>query len=496
MLGKIIKSFRSAIYRYPQIKQDYENKSVHNSDTNSLLVNDQPLVQSLNNLYGENYIGIISDQFQNLKIALVTDYLTSVNLSYECRIRCLTPRNYKEILLNWKPDFIFVESAFHGFNWSWSYKLARASTLFEHDFLADFRNLISLAHDLNIKTVFWNKDDGYFFENFIEAASLCDFIYTADQDSIDRYYNYCNKNISVRLNSNSNSNNPKDLTNHDSFNYQNLQKFQNNLNDFNFANQNSTYNQHQLANLSNAEKSNDSTDQLTNQTSRDSSVSQNVIGIDNSFSENQLYSTEPNVKKIDLLPMAIQPRIHYYSDVQEHIAKMCFVGSYYTKILEKRREFLDLIFNSSEKLNLPIDIYDRNSNRFSKFFEFRFPQKNRISILPKVAYEETANIYRKYNLCLNVNSVTDSSTMCSRRLLEILACGGIVLTNNSKAVEQNFKNYCTVVTDDLDLSSLLPKMINEISPNDRERAIEGSRFVIQNCSWERRLEKICNDLSI
>ena len=37
-------------------------------------------------------------KFGSLKVALLTDYLTSVNLSFECRVRNLTPHNFKDVI--------------------------------------------------------------------------------------------------------------------------------------------------------------------------------------------------------------------------------------------------------------------------------------------------------------------------------------------------------------------------------------------------------------
>ena len=156
MIGSLIKTARCLFYKYPQINEDIVGTS----------------------------------SFGNLKVALLTDYLTSVNISYECRIKCLTVKNYSTVLKEWHPDIIFIESAFHGFNWSWSYKLAKHPKIFDINYLKHFKKLINLAQDLKIPTVFWNKDDGAFFETFIEAASLCDYIYTADSSSIVRYKNY------------------------------------------------------------------------------------------------------------------------------------------------------------------------------------------------------------------------------------------------------------------------------------------------------------------
>lgn len=364
MLGTIIKNARILCYGYPKLREDVLN------------------------------IG----NYSKLKVALVTDYLTSVNLSYECRIKCLTTDNYKDILTNWKPDLIFIESAFHGFNWSWSYKIANKGSLFAFNYLKDFVSLINLAKIKNIPTVFWNKDDGEFFELFAEAASLCDYIYTADENCIHKYQDY-------------------------------------------------------------------------------------------------VKNTNSSVKHIGLMQMAVQPQIHNFSGFHFSKNRMSFVGSYYKKILYKRRTFLDLIFNLCSQSDIGVDIYDRNSNRLSRKFEFCFPKDKNLNVYSKLDYEKTADVYKSYNLNLNVNSITNSATMCSRRVLEILACGGIMVTNGSNAINSNFKDYCYVIRSVDDAYDIIPKAINKVSYDAMEKAREGSKFVISNHSWERRFEQLQNDIS-
>ena len=153
MLGTLIRTVRKVCYSYPEIREDTPG----------------------------------CGPFADLKVALLTDYLTSLNLSYECRVRCLTRSNFRAVLKVWRPDFIFVESAFHGYRWDWSFCLPKQSPVFGRYTLKDFRALVETARNLHIPLVFWNKDDGVFFEAFIEVAKLCDYRYTADENSVPRY---------------------------------------------------------------------------------------------------------------------------------------------------------------------------------------------------------------------------------------------------------------------------------------------------------------------
>ena len=50
-------------------------------------------------------------------------------------------------------------------------------------------------------------------------------------------------------------------------------------------------------------------------------------------------------------------------------------------------------------------------------------------------YPELPALLGRYEYALNVNSVTDSQTMCSRRVLQMAACGMKIITNPSPAIE-------------------------------------------------------------
>ena len=445
MLGTFIKTVRNLYYHYPKINQDHEG--------------DGP--------------------FANLKIALVTDYLTTASLSYECRIVCLTTSNFKTVLKEWKPDFIFVESAFHGYLWSWSYKIAKTSKIFNIDYLSDFRTLINLARELKIPTVFWNKDDGAFFDTFIDAASLCDYIYTADSGSIEKYCTALNLPV---------MNTHLTKTNTDSA-----------------VLEHNTADESCINNCNSELHDNNAFATAVNESKRDISdfnvissafEKQNIEKKSNADKNNYGSSSQDHHVNIGLLQMAVQHRNHFFKGFAFEKKSMCFVGSYYSQILNERKIFLNEIFSACNEKNVPVDIYNRNSFRLSRIFDFNFPKYSNLTILPKLANEDTADIYRKYNVSLNVNSITDSPTMCSRRLLEILACGGILVTNNSLSVKELFKDYCTVINCSDEALELLPGMVERPSAENMDKAEAGSRFIAENFTWEKRLEQLTVDLKL
>jgi hypothetical protein len=356
MVGRVVRKLGSWCYDYPKISEDVERPG----------------------------------KFGRLKIALVTDYFTAECLSAECRIRAMTPGNFEAIIDQWKPDLVFVESVFHGVNGTWRYELAKQPKLLRLTQPKAIRRLLAHAKTRGIPAVFWNKDDGAFFDAFIDVAKAFDFVFTTDADCVERYRRQVPAHVAVNT-----------------------------------------------------------------------------------------------------LSMPYQPAFHEFTGFNFTRGEACFTGSYYRRILDERRRFLDMMFDACEDADIGLNVFDRNHDRLSRYFEFRYPKRPRLRVQGCVPHRETAAIYKAHVASLNVNSVTASETMCSRRLLEILACGGIAVTNPSRAVDRHFRDYCHVVSAREDAAELLARLRAGPSREDLERAEAGAEYVRKNHTWAHRLEEIC-----
>jgi hypothetical protein len=124
--------------------------------------------------------------FRALKVALIADSLTAECLSFECNARHLTPLNYRLLLHSWRPDLLFVESAWNGYNDSWRHRIAAYPGRAANG-NRELRRLVGLARSLGIPTAFWCREDGAHFDRFIESAKLFEHIFTVDETCIPRY---------------------------------------------------------------------------------------------------------------------------------------------------------------------------------------------------------------------------------------------------------------------------------------------------------------------
>jgi len=343
-----------------------------------------------------------------MKIALIADELTTASLQEEADICIITPQNYKSILNSpWRPDFLFVESAWKGYKNKWKYGVASFPELnyqpsipkrvyrFYHQNRGN-RNLqkvVAYAKSLGIPTIFWNKEDSVHYDRFIESAKLFDHIFTVDSNCIPKYREMVDSSVTV---------NP--------------------------------------------------------------------------------------------LLFAIQPSIHNFKGFNFKYNSVNFVGSYSHHIHNRRREWQDMMFESTTKTDFGLTVYDRNSNRGSK--NYRYPNLPNIEIKSAVPYFKTADIYRDYLVSLNVNTIENSPTMFSRRLIEIIACGGIAVTNPTLAVEEHFREYSYVVHNKEEMVELFNRLKYGASKEDMEKMRAGAEDIAKNHTWRDRLKEICMIIGI
>ncbi|KXG74691.1 glycosyltransferase family protein [Thermotalea metallivorans] len=119
-----------------------------------------------------------------VKAASILDKFGDEWFQYECRLIPLPTSFWKEILIAEKPDLLLVQSAWQGNNGQWRYRITDLH-LKEKDLA--LRNIVRWCKQHHIPTVFWNIEDPYHFEHFIDAAKEFDYIFTTDGNSIPRY---------------------------------------------------------------------------------------------------------------------------------------------------------------------------------------------------------------------------------------------------------------------------------------------------------------------
>jgi spore maturation protein CgeB len=329
-----------------------------------------------------------------LKIALISDELTYDSLKAEDNVTVynVTPLNYKVVLKFLKPDFLFVESAWHGYKNRWKYKIASYPDVPKRN-NKKLKKVVHYAKKFNVPTIFWNKEDGVHFERFIDSAKFFDHIFTVDANCIEKYK-----------------------------------------------------------------------------------------------------AVVPKKTTVNPLMFAVQEKFHYFDGFHIKYNSVNFVGSYSTHIHSKRRMWQDMMFSSTQETGMNLVVFDRNSNR--KSHNYRYPKLKNIKVKNAISYKKTAEIYKKYLLSLNVNTIENSPTMVSRRLLEIIACGGVAITNSSQAVDNYFKEYCYIVQNKEDMIKLLTYFQNGLQEEDYQKLRAGAKYIAKYHTWKHRIQEIKDVIGI
>lgn len=195
---------------------------------------------------------------------------------------------------------------------------------------------------------------------------------------------------------------------------------------------------------------------------------------------------------VHTLMFAIQPRTHGFKGFNFKYRRANFVGSYSSENHARRRAWQDTLFGAACHSGLGVTVVDRNSNR--KTAHYRYPSLDGLDVQHAVRHEHTARMYRDYVVSLNVNTVEDSPTMFSRRLVEILGCGGIAATTPAMSVDAMFADYCHVVRNDYEARELFARLRNGPSDYDLERARAGAEHVAAHHTWQHRLQQIAEVL--
>jgi spore maturation protein CgeB len=274
-------------------------------------------------------------QTNKYTIACILDTFSYEVFSPEAELVQLTPQDWEKEIGIFKPDMLFVESAWRGKDDLWKDVIKNCPKA--------LRDIVHFCKAHTIPTIFWNKEDPYHFDDFIESAKLFDFVFTTDIECIPRYKKYLNH------------------------------------------------------------------------------------------------------ENIFLLPFACQPKIHNPVEKYERKDAFVFAGAYYKRFPERNEYFRNAVVTLSKIA--PLDIYDRHYGNEKTVF--KYPELYHPYIRGGLDYNEIDKAYKGYKYALNLNSITTSPTMFSRRVFELVASNTIVINNYSIGIKTLLGDL-TISTDNMD----------------------------------------------
>lgn len=137
-------------------------------------------------------------------------------------------------------------------------------------------------------------------------------------------------------------------------------------------------------------------------------------------------------QRVYTLPFGVNTSLFSPVHTPPENGRVIFAGSWFGEFPQRCQDMC-LLFDHVLEQGMTLDIYDRKSKSGRK--NFRFPSRYRPYLHDSVPYEALPALLGQYEYALNVNSITDSHTMCSRRVLQMAACGMKLITNPSPAIE-------------------------------------------------------------
>jgi ubiquinone/menaquinone biosynthesis C-methylase UbiE/spore maturation protein CgeB len=322
-----------------------------------------------------------------VKIAAIMDEFTLACFKPECQLLLVKPDDWKQVLTAERPDCLLIESTWNGNGGAWRYQVAVPRKIEE----GPLRALVEWCRSQNIPTVFWNKEDPPNFEQFINAAALCDHVFTTDANCIPQY--------------------------------------------------------------------------------------QGRLGH----------------QRVYPLPFAAQELIHNPVDTHRNLAgNVCFAGAYYAKRHEERQGDMDVLLKPA--LARGLHIFDRMHGTTDE--RYLFPAEYAAAIQGSLPYAQMLDAYKRYRVFLNVNSVKDSPTMFSRRVLELLACGTPVISTAALGIERLLGRECVALVETAqEAQQWLDLLLNNQDIADR-MVLRAQRRIFTEHTYQQRLRTILETIGI
>lgn len=184
------------------------------------------------------------------------------------------------------------------------------------------------------------------------------------------------------------------------------------------------------------------------------------------------YQQDLGHAQVGVLPFAAQPELHNPVRASGAAPKgVAFAGMYFAHKYPQRREQLQLLLGGA------IEATRRGGDQLSIFSrqhggksEYQFPEPFDRHVRGALPYQQMVAAYQEFSVFLNANSVTDSPSMCARRIFEITGCGTPVLSTPSAALRNFFEpDEVFEAQTQQEASQLLRTLAR--SPQQRDRSV-------------------------
>ena len=196
--------------------------------------------------------------------------------------------------------------------------------------------------------------------------------------------------------------------------------------------------------------------------------------------------------RVFALPFAAQPRIHNPIQSGPRDGNVCFAGTWYAHRHFARQD--DALRVLRPALGFDLHVYNRMADSGNP--NYRWPDAFLSALRGALPYAEMVEAYKRYKVFLNINSVTNSPTMFSRRVYELLACGTPVISSYSEGIDEMFGGDLVLMSEEeASTRSMLERLLGD--DDYRERlALRGQRKVFSEHTYTHRLQYVLDTIGL
>lgn len=202
------------------------------------------------------------------------------------------------------------------------------------------------------------------------------------------------------------------------------------------------------------------------------------------------YQEQLGHDRVGVLPFAVQPAVHHpYRTNADKPVGIAFAGTWFSHKFPERREQMQMLFPAAESAATDQDPFEIWSRFAGKGEQYEFPEPWSRHVVGSLAYDQMLSAYRTYKAFLNVNTITDSPTMCARRVLEITACGTPVVSPPADALRPFLGEGIAVVDSTEQATATLTTLLSD--DHARARLVHlGQRELWRGHTYSHRVDQM------
>ncbi|WP_137802683.1 glycosyltransferase [Kocuria sp. 2SI] len=186
------------------------------------------------------------------------------------------------------------------------------------------------------------------------------------------------------------------------------------------------------------------------------------------------------------LPFYADPAVHNpLPSGRPYEDSIAYAGTFYgERYAQRSRQLEQMLVAAKEAAGGELAIYDRQLAVPDS--PYRFPPEFADDVRGSLPYDEVLDSYKSHIANLNVNSVAESPTMFSRRVVEIAASGGLVMSAWSRGVTETFDGRIPNTNNDLYWRAYLGAWVHDPDEHLREAWLQ-LRTVLRSHTVETAL---------